>query len=488
MKKLLTAICILLGVLMLSGCGETGKTDGAKPAADVSVPGDFTATTFRIAGKEFMVYENFFPADERARYGLRNYSSAITEADLGEQMGTVMDCSDASLNGCTVYHYAKYPTYDTICIVDTPDGYRFFNCEWLAIPEEVLQSSDAALSAYGLPDSAEVIEVYSVSSDLLLSIENDDAIRDIFEILSGKADIGMNEHNRLMEQAWKDACSVGGMDYSDAELWEIEESRQAVWAEGRRVIQFATENGFCQHIGFIPVVGSFSLGNGHYVLTEDEVVRLTELLSPAVSESSPSPESAYLYYSYGGENPKRYDLSEEELSVLWAQYSALEFAEGEAPDGGEAWNVCFVFGTDSLYFSMDETGRSTEGQCDAPEAFLECVKSLYLGRRDLQKSPEDIDAAIACVQELLPTAEIWYEPSASTEAAEDYIHTGGGAGRELAHEDVVAVFSRENANGTEVTRKNILVRAGAGEPWELADFGLHLAELDMDYDLAARFG
>lgn len=228
-------------------------------------------------------------------------------------------------------------------------------------------------------------------------------------------------------------------------------------------------------------------GNGTEILPEEKEPSPKPENTPPQPSPTPEirPQSAYLYYGYGGDNPKRYDLSEEELSGLWAQYCALEFSEGEAPDSGEAWNVCFVFGADSLYFSMDEAGRSTEGQCDAPEAFLECVKSLYLGRRDLQKSPEDVDAAIACVRELLPTAEIWYEPSASTEAAEDYLHKGGGVGRDLSHEDVIAVFSRENTNDTEVTRKIILIRTN--DAWTLADFGLHPAELNMDYDLAERF-
>ncbi len=49
----------------------------------------------------------------------------ITEEDLGEYMGTVQNCENDAWNGCKVYYSAKYPTDNTICIVDLGDSYIY---------------------------------------------------------------------------------------------------------------------------------------------------------------------------------------------------------------------------------------------------------------------------------------------------------------------------------------------------------------------------
>ena len=73
--------------------------------------------------------------EERRQYGLvpddaigldESNTYKITEADLGESMGVVTECVIESLIGCDVYHFAKYPDTDSICIVDTPHGYEFY--------------------------------------------------------------------------------------------------------------------------------------------------------------------------------------------------------------------------------------------------------------------------------------------------------------------------------------------------------------------------
>ena len=50
----------------------------------------------------------------------------VTMDDLGDWMGSVTDCLDRSMVNCRVYYFAKYPQDDSICIVDTLNGYQLF--------------------------------------------------------------------------------------------------------------------------------------------------------------------------------------------------------------------------------------------------------------------------------------------------------------------------------------------------------------------------
>ncbi len=89
----------------------------------------------------FMLSEDssdiYFPIgfSERKVYGLVDEDAKglteenkyrITEKDLGELMGTVYACEDQALVGCKVYHFAKYPETESICIIEGPGGYEFY--------------------------------------------------------------------------------------------------------------------------------------------------------------------------------------------------------------------------------------------------------------------------------------------------------------------------------------------------------------------------
>lgn len=91
---------------------------------------------FCLEGNQNAVY---FPIsfEERREYGLvpedavglsKENTYQITEGDLGETMGIVASCGDESMIGREVYHFAQYPDKDSICIVDTPTGYKFYVC------------------------------------------------------------------------------------------------------------------------------------------------------------------------------------------------------------------------------------------------------------------------------------------------------------------------------------------------------------------------
>lgn len=79
----------------------------------------------------------YFPIsfEERKQFGLVPENDAgltsentyqITETDLGEFMGTIAVGSSEDLIGATVYHFAKFPQDDTICIVAYEGNYEFY--------------------------------------------------------------------------------------------------------------------------------------------------------------------------------------------------------------------------------------------------------------------------------------------------------------------------------------------------------------------------
>ena len=132
------AACVCLvavGVFGAMSGGLFGTPDEVPPV----VPGaeEAEAFGFTLSDNEQTVY---FPIsfEERRTYGLvdtdavgltKENTYEITEKDLGELMGTVAACGDETLVGCKVYHFAKYPEFDSICIVETPSGYAFYTTE-----------------------------------------------------------------------------------------------------------------------------------------------------------------------------------------------------------------------------------------------------------------------------------------------------------------------------------------------------------------------
>lgn len=230
--------------------------------------------------------------EERQQYGLvpadaigldeRN-TYHITESDLGEWMGVVTSCGDESLIGCDVYHFAKYPDKDSICIVDTPAGYAFYVCHWLYTEPAVGDTADVLLAVYDLPQSLETMELLTPSLQPIKEITDAAAMDAVFALLSGKTNMGLAESNRRFAQAWYEAYGnddvffseeAGYCKYRDAASVE---KAQALWTEGGQVILITTERGYQMMIDFFPAVGVVSIGNGYYELTAAEMELLRSL-------------------------------------------------------------------------------------------------------------------------------------------------------------------------------------------------------------------
>lgn len=270
---------IIIGVVL-----QREPTDGIQDA----VSNHFLAFPISLDSAPAALYHPI-SFEDRQKYGLvpadaigldeRN-TYHITESDLGEWMGAVSSCGDESLIGCDVYHFAKYPDKDSICIVDTPTGYAFYVCHWLYTEPAIGDTADVLLAVYDLPQSLETMELLTPSLQPIKEITDAAAMDAVFALISGKTNMGLAESNRRFAQAWYDAYGNEDVFFSEEagyckyrDVASIEKA-QALWTEGEQVILITTERGYQMTIDFFPAVGVVSIGNGYYALTAAE----TELL------------------------------------------------------------------------------------------------------------------------------------------------------------------------------------------------------------------
>ena len=241
----------------------------------------------------------------------RDPNGQIKKIARGEQMGIITDSSDPRLIGCKVYHFTEAPDSDLSCIVDTPYGYifgkfTFFKC---CLINEIGSSSDIFLSAYGLPDSLNIIGVRSNDKQHLFVMEDERSIEAFFEILSGKNNIGSIEYNQRLAQIWRQtygnddivfdpetglcgvrvnastetttSSDISGntiAQSSSAPGIEIYEKALSLWKKDMRIITIITDNDLQLTIEYFPITRIFKGANGYYELSVEEADALNDLL------------------------------------------------------------------------------------------------------------------------------------------------------------------------------------------------------------------
>ena len=259
-------------------------------------------------------YPNVYVAisnESLKRLGLQNYK--IKKKDLGEKMGITSNCQDEKLNGHPVYHFAKYPDKDFICIVDTPSGYAFYTADWFKgiwETETVGTSSDFIFSAYGLSESVEKMEIYA-GNEYLFDITDPQATENIFAILSGKNNIGSKAYHQRKAQVWYEAygnddivydpqtgtCGVRVKDSIESPISSTDENGNtvmqntsppglavyekacALWNKDMRTAVITTVRGYRIHVNYFPSTRIFKIMGGYYEISAEEATALQSLLA-----------------------------------------------------------------------------------------------------------------------------------------------------------------------------------------------------------------
>ncbi len=262
----------------------------------------------------------YFPIsfDGRVRYGLvpedaegltEENTYKITDADVGEFMGTITSCGDEELVGRSVYHFTKFSDYDSICIVDTNNGYKFYTGTYFVTDRSNVRS-DICLAEFDLPNSLEKIEIINEDGKVLFEINDETDISTLFNIILNKYDIGSNEMNRRRADAWYKEYGNNDLYYDEStgkivyqhENEIIKEGYTSVidgveivfepqfgdtatrdkaielWNRDCVNISLISNNGFGVTIEYSPITSTFSISGNDYSLTEAEIQELNALL------------------------------------------------------------------------------------------------------------------------------------------------------------------------------------------------------------------
>lgn len=305
-------ICIVAGGLAFRGglfkpsgarqsdTVEDYITSDSKDTIMVNLNAAWIITLMDADGNEKYAYSNISFLD-RKKYGLvpedavgltPENTYVITDTDIGEFMGTVSKCADASLIGMKLYHFAKFPDDDLICIADTPEGYAFYT-GWLILPEITEVTNFATyLNAYSITGTSFSVELLSPDGAHIAEINAIDTKSSILALLSGKANIGHAEGERRFAEDWYEAYGNNDVEYNEEygvvsykaqnspeEDTALNTKAHDLWNRGERMIRLTSENGASLTLDYFPAVGLFYCGDGCFEVPEEDVAILNSLLN-----------------------------------------------------------------------------------------------------------------------------------------------------------------------------------------------------------------
>lgn len=276
----------------------TSVNNDALILADAQV--DWIVTLMDTDGNEKYAYSSISFL-ERKKYGLVPENAVgltpentyvITEADIGGFMGTVSKCADTSLIGMKLYHFAKFPDDDLICIADTPKGYAFYTGH-LILPEITEYATfDTYLDAFKMTGTSFSVEVLSPEFTHIADINDAETKRTIVELLSGKSNIGHTEGERRFADAWYEAYGNNDVEYNEEHgvvSYKVQNSPDEdtalynkahdLWNRGERLIRLTSENGASLVLDYFPAIGIFYCGDGCFEVPDEDVAILNSLLN-----------------------------------------------------------------------------------------------------------------------------------------------------------------------------------------------------------------
>ena len=304
-KWVVAAACLCVVILGAAKYGEFltrhSKPKGADEDTQTLVEmKDSIAYGFTLCDMGGEQKRRYFPvmASDRQHYGLisddatglnQENEYVITAADLGSLMGTVAECGNENLNGCKVYHFAKYPEYVSICIVDTPDGYAFYTGGYRFIGDVPIGTSlESVIKQLGI-DEPVSMEIFAAGDVRVAEINDMGEIETILEILLEKENIGLLADEQLFAKKWQEVYCNDDVTFngntvvykqkgSAEEDTELYNKSRELWDKDERVLNILCSNGLEIAIDYRPVVGNVISADWYCELSEEEIQMLNQLL------------------------------------------------------------------------------------------------------------------------------------------------------------------------------------------------------------------
>lgn len=231
----------------------------------------------------------------------------VQEADIGEPMGIVTshtrifyEQEEMDLKECPVYHFAKYPQENSICIIQTPWGYRLFTSEWKTASASFRGNSSLMIRAGRFPRSVEEMELWSFDAEITAPLKTSVA-KKLFAILEDKPNIGREAFEKRFVQLWKDTYGTDEVYYDeynrcymvkeldepvpdpyggepDYTNYAVVEKSYKLFREDSCLIWITTDTEYTCSLEYVPSIGGVSWWDEYYVLTASEVAQINELL------------------------------------------------------------------------------------------------------------------------------------------------------------------------------------------------------------------
>ncbi len=250
-KSLFIKIAVAVAFLVAIILGAKTKTE------EVPVISYDTMVDYRVMIEGFEEAAYFsISFDERKEFGIigedeigltEENTYKITEDDIGEFMGTVVEGRE-NMVGSKAYHFSKYPESDRICIIETPEGFKFYTGS-IFKQLETGESSDLIFETFGFPENLEKAEVQYVLEYTAFEITDEAETEQIFEIFSGKENIGDEKAFEIMDNG-----------YTGKECFVV----------------LTAKNGFKLYISYYPEINMF-WGRGYFDLSETETETLNKI-------------------------------------------------------------------------------------------------------------------------------------------------------------------------------------------------------------------
>ena len=206
------------------------------------------------------------------------YIYNIKEEHLGEYIGVFPAILDVYPEG-KAYHYSAYPDYDSIIIVKRENEYTFYVASSGNLHSSIPTDSSTTLYHYGAPTELRVI----YGTDEKENILHGEELIAVFDILSGKKRVSPAVIEEKVYNKWCETYGSAGVHFNGKDLsYDSAEAREKFaffMAETNTHLWVSTDKGFNDVLIYYNAkFGYFNYQNYNYMLTEDEVIAIEELL------------------------------------------------------------------------------------------------------------------------------------------------------------------------------------------------------------------
>lgn len=217
-----------------------------------------------------------FPAlEELSEKTVTGYSFNIEPRHLGEYIGVFPAIDEPGFGEGVAYHFAPYPSYDSIIIVDRNGEYSLYVAHSGALPYDA--TSTTVLNYYGEP--VEIRVAYSENERVIVG----DELYTLLRALEGKDRVMYDEIDRASFDYWYAERGDAGVRLVDGKiLFDGEEIRQTYidfTTQNTSHLWLKTDRGFDDiYVYYNPTVKYFAVDHYYYFLTDDEVEIINQLL------------------------------------------------------------------------------------------------------------------------------------------------------------------------------------------------------------------